>query len=191
MLPADHARKKATNKNTQLLSVVAVALLLAIPSCNTNTNDVSDPAAPVVEKMCFEPGDPARGCSPPILLFPEPGEKLEPGMDLLIAWLIDNCHGYCGEPYVKVEATYHKGPAVIYRQVVEVPMSANVTHFTIPNLPDVVPGYPERVCDLVCFWVTVYDELGPVYDPFPFVIGPITLPWAPPPPRIPQELVEP
>ena len=177
--PAKHARKKATTKNTQLLSLVAVALLLAFPSCNTNTNDGSDPTAPVVEKACFEPGDPERKCDPLIIISPQPDQPLRPV--ILIDYRLGDCHGTCGPLGVELMVTYHKGGQLIFEERLGI-IGANLP-FRL-EIPSSLRG-----CDLVCIYLTTCDELGPIDDPVivPLVPGP----ERPNPHRVPQDWVEP
>jgi len=143
--------------------------------------------APVIEKVCFSPGDPERNVDFEIL-SPRKGQVLNPGSNLFISWTINEVNGACGEVYATVEATYHNHPfATIFQQDVIADPAIGNQHYTVRDL-STLEGYGRQTCDLVCFWVTVNDELGPIGEPKVVAVGPLTV--RPTPHRIPQDRTE-
>jgi len=108
---------------------------------------------------------------------------------MFVSWKIDTLSGACGETFVTVEATYHANPfaTILHREMVAAPAVGNREKYTLPDLTDV--GHGQATCDLVCFWVTVHDELGPIGESRVVAVGPLTA--RPIPHRLPQDWNEP
>jgi hypothetical protein len=174
-----------------LLSVVVAALLIAVPACNTNDTAVQ-PVAPVLEKACLELGDPER-TSTIRIITPREDQLLNPGSDLFISWVVEEVGETCGDTYVTVQATYHNSSdpdgasidSYFFKEMIASPANGGREAYRVPNLAAEIASYDRVTCDLVCFWVTVQDELGPVGEPELVAVGPLTA--APTPHRIPQE----
>ena len=173
-----------------MLSVVAAALLIAVPSCINNSNDATGPVTPKPERACLEFGDPER-TSTINISTPRKGQLLNPESDVYISWVVEEVRNPCGDAYVTVQATYHNNPhrVIVHKEMVAEPANGNYEKYRLPNLAEAVENYGSVTCDLVCFWVTVNDDLGPVGEPELVAVGPLTA--RPTPHRIPQDRTEP